>query len=204
MNFFPSVLRHSVHSRPLEKLITPIVGAQKVLHIFAASVKTPPTYSEEEVPKFISPIFTNRNPRNLERLTIGDKPEGWNFEKPGRRCWNRLEITESSRYVTARVVHHSGRVVLSASTAEWPLKKRLHSYLDQIAYETLGKVFAIRCLECGIDSMLWPSEAPPGGKLDSLLTTLKNSGINLDELPQYKDVSVMAKTRPDKPGEPEE
>lgn len=31
----------------------------------------------------------NRNPRNLERLRIGYKPNGYFLEKPGKCFWNK-------------------------------------------------------------------------------------------------------------------
>lgn len=32
---------------------------------------------------------TNRNPRNLEKLCIGYKPDGYHLENPGRKFWNK-------------------------------------------------------------------------------------------------------------------
>lgn len=37
----------------------------------------------------ISPLFTNRNPRNLERMRIGYKPDGYHIEKPGKNFWHK-------------------------------------------------------------------------------------------------------------------
>lgn len=37
----------------------------------------------------ISPILTNRNPRNLEKLRIGYKPDGFHVERPGRKFWHK-------------------------------------------------------------------------------------------------------------------
>lgn len=33
--------------------------------------------------------FINRNPRNLERLRIARKPDGYHLEKPGRKFWHK-------------------------------------------------------------------------------------------------------------------
>ena len=44
----------------------------------------------------------------------------------------------------------SGRVVISASTQEWAVKQHLRSNLDLKAVESVGKVLAQRCLECGL------------------------------------------------------
>lgn len=37
----------------------------------------------------ISPILTNRNPRNLEKLRIGYKPDGYHLENTGRSFWHK-------------------------------------------------------------------------------------------------------------------
>lgn len=34
-------------------------------------------------------LFVNRNPRNLERMRIGYKPDGYHLEKPGRSYWHK-------------------------------------------------------------------------------------------------------------------
>lgn len=97
----------------------------------------------------INPIVTNRNPRNLERLRIAWRPQGYHLETPGRSYWHkyahfiivfithsniifqtkfnlRLVLVESSRQVVAQVVHHSGKVVVEASTLEWCIRKHLY------------------------------------------------------------------------------
>lgn len=37
----------------------------------------------------ISPTFVNRNPRNLERMRIGYKPDGYHVDKPGKCFWHK-------------------------------------------------------------------------------------------------------------------
>lgn len=37
----------------------------------------------------ISPVFTNRNPRNLEKIRIGYKPDGYHVDKPGKCYWHK-------------------------------------------------------------------------------------------------------------------
>lgn len=34
-------------------------------------------------------VFINRNPRNLERMRIARKPNGYHLEKPGRQFWHK-------------------------------------------------------------------------------------------------------------------
>lgn len=48
----------------------------------------------------ISPIFTNRNPRNLEKLRIGYKPDGYHVDAPGKRFWHKYKL-----YVVSRWTH---------------------------------------------------------------------------------------------------
>lgn len=38
----------------------------------------------------ISPVLTNRNPRNLEKMRIGYKPDGYHVEKKTKRFWHRF------------------------------------------------------------------------------------------------------------------
>lgn len=33
--------------------------------------------------------FVNRNPRNLEKLRIARKPDGFHLDKPGRNFWHK-------------------------------------------------------------------------------------------------------------------
>lgn len=46
-------------------------------------------------PKFVrlnsttSAVFINRNPRNLERMRIARKPDGYHLDKPGRKFWHK-------------------------------------------------------------------------------------------------------------------
>lgn len=37
----------------------------------------------------VSTVFHNRNPRNLERMRIAYKPDGWHVDKPGRSFWHK-------------------------------------------------------------------------------------------------------------------
>lgn len=37
----------------------------------------------------ISPTLNNRNPRNLERIRIGYKPNGYALDAPGAKHWHR-------------------------------------------------------------------------------------------------------------------
>lgn len=38
----------------------------------------------------VSTAFVNRNPRNLERIRIARKPDGYHLDKPGRKFWHKF------------------------------------------------------------------------------------------------------------------
>ncbi|XP_053573381.1 39S ribosomal protein L18, mitochondrial [Bombina bombina] len=100
--------------------------------------------------ELVSPNFTNRNPRNMERLALALKDRGWATVWPSRQYWHRLKFERSQHHVTAFVEHANGNVLLSASTREWAIKKHLYSTKDVMASENVGRVLAQRCLEAGI------------------------------------------------------
>ena len=53
------------------------------------AVQTIRTNSTRDNNEEIKPIFTNRNPRNLEKIRIGYKPDGYHLEVEGRRFWHK-------------------------------------------------------------------------------------------------------------------
>lgn len=67
----------------------------------------------------------------------------------------RLRLERTGHHVTALVEHTDGSIVLSASTREWCVKKHLYSTVDAMACENVGRVLAQRCLEAGIQYMLY-------------------------------------------------
>lgn len=44
--------------------------------------------SNEIVPS----VFINRNPRSLEKIRIGYKPDGYHIDKPGKCCWHKYHL----------------------------------------------------------------------------------------------------------------
>ncbi|XP_005999321.1 39S ribosomal protein L18, mitochondrial [Latimeria chalumnae] len=98
----------------------------------------------------VCPNFVNRNPRNLERMALAMKDRGWETQWPPQQYWHRLRYERSQHHVMAWVEHYNGKVVLSASTKEWALKRHLYSTRDVMASENVGWVLAQRCLEAGI------------------------------------------------------
>jgi hypothetical protein len=48
------------------------------------------THRDHPANSSITPNFANnRNPRNLERLRIAEKADGWDLEMPGKSFWNK-------------------------------------------------------------------------------------------------------------------
>jgi ribosomal protein L18 len=80
----------------------------------------------------------------------------------------RVVLEKSGKYLTAKIVHHSGRVVVSASSKEFPIReqlKRFDLFLEITncliigllnssggvnAAISLGQILALRALESGI------------------------------------------------------
>lgn len=100
-------------------------------------------------------------------------------------------MTPSAKYITAELVHHENGTVVEASTKEWAVKKQLFKTSDTAAYTNLARIFAQRCLECGITEMTTkPLEGP---KIEKFMSILKENGLVLTEPPQidtWKDLNI--------------
>ncbi|XP_013184181.1 large ribosomal subunit protein uL18m [Amyelois transitella] len=145
--------------------------------------------------------FVNRNPRNLEKIRIARKPDGYHLDKPGRKFWHKLVLTPTKRTVTAQVVHYLNGPVIEAKTSEWALRKQLYSINDTSAYINLGRVFAQRCLEFGISEMYCDIKPVKGGKTEKFLKEVVEGGIKLEECEVYKKSNPWDWNRPEKPWE---
>ncbi|CAH0402924.1 unnamed protein product [Chilo suppressalis] len=145
--------------------------------------------------------FVNRNPRNLERIRIARKPDGYHLDKPDRKYWHKLVLTPSNRIVTAQVVHFVNGPVIEAKTSEWALRKQLYSSNDTCAYINLAKVFAQRCLESGISEMFCNISPTKGGKVEKFLNVVVENGIKLTEPEVYRKPNPWDEERPEKPWE---
>ncbi|KAL0867951.1 hypothetical protein ABMA27_008623 [Loxostege sticticalis] len=145
--------------------------------------------------------FVNRNPRNLERIRIARKPDGYHLDRPGKKFWHKLILTPSNRIVTAQVIHYLNGPVIEAKTSEWALRKQLYSVNDTCAYINLGKVFAQRCLEAGIAEMYCDIKPAKGGKVEKFLNEVVNGGIKLEEPEVYRKPHPWELLRPEKPWE---
>ncbi|XP_046661517.1 39S ribosomal protein L18, mitochondrial-like [Homalodisca vitripennis] len=148
-------------------------------------------------------FYYNRNPRNLEKLRIALKPQGFHLDKPGKSYWNKLVLkyNRSARSVTGEVVHNSGHVAVSASTNEWALCKQFIQTNDTSAHVNLARVLAQRCLETGISEVACFIERKSDTKVDAFLTEMEKEGISLSEPEQYEHPKPSDPFRPEKPWE---
>ncbi|XP_058834198.1 large ribosomal subunit protein uL18m [Topomyia yanbarensis] len=145
--------------------------------------------------------LVNRNPRNLERLRIAYKPDGYHLEKPGRSYWHKLDLIASNKYVTAKLKHNQNGTVVESSTSEWAIKQYLFKGNDTSAYINLAKIFALRCMEAGLTEMRCDLQPIQDGKVDKFLKTLIECGISLQEPNRIKAVQPWDMDRPEKPWE---
>ncbi|XP_037942080.1 39S ribosomal protein L18, mitochondrial-like [Teleopsis dalmanni] len=106
------------------------------------------------LPKEGQQYVINRNPRNLEKLRVAYKPNGYLLEKPGRSYWHKLELNITNRYISAEVKHFENGPVVTASSSEWAIKKQLFKTNDASAYINTARVFAQRCLRSGITEIM--------------------------------------------------
>ncbi|EAL39441.2 AGAP004709-PA [Anopheles gambiae str. PEST] len=143
----------------------------------------------------------NRNPRNLERLRLAYKVDGYHLERPVRNFWHRLELNASKKYVTAKLVHFENGPVIECSTNEWALKRHLYKGNDFTAFITLGKVFASRCLDAGLTEVRCDFIPSTGKKVDLFLRTVEESGICLKEPNRIRPAYSWDMHRPEKPWE---
>ncbi|XP_058464330.1 large ribosomal subunit protein uL18m [Malaya genurostris] len=145
--------------------------------------------------------LVNRNPRNLERLRIACKPDGYHLEKPGRNYWHKLDLMASNKYVTAKLLHNRNGTVIESCTSEWAIKQHLFKGNDTSAYINLAKIFAIRCMEAGLTEMRCDIQPNPNGKVEKFLKTLRDYGITLQEPNRIKSIQPWDMIRPEKPWE---
>ncbi|KAK7070843.1 ribosomal protein L18 [Halocaridina rubra] len=131
----------------------------------------------------INPAFVNRNPRNMEMLRIGRKPQGYALDSPNRSYWYKVLFEQSNKNITARVEHHTGTTVVSASTNEWAIKQYLYSRTDTSAAENIGRILAQRCLQSGITEIHsdLKQRTDKSEKVRLFVNALLEGGIRLQE-----------------------
>ena len=112
----------------------------------------------------------------------------YEMDEQNRHYWNKVILEKRSKYLIGKIVHHSGRTIVSASTNEPSIAVFLgtkSTYTDVKAAKILGQVLAMRSLESGIHSVFYDyrEQRKSGEKLSSFIDALKQNGLNLDEQP---------------------
>nr|XP_006978094.1 39S ribosomal protein L18, mitochondrial [Peromyscus maniculatus bairdii] len=162
------------------------VGRNLERGLAALSTSSTPAVQPEAETKeneAVAPEFINRNPRNLELLGVARKERGWATVWPSREFWHRLRVIKTQHHVEALVEHQNGQVVVSASTREWAIKKHLYNTRNVVACESIGRVLARRCLEAGINFMVYqptPWEAS-SDSIKCLQNAMTEGGVVLQE-----------------------
>lgn len=120
-------------------------------------------------------------------MGLARKRKGWKFQYPPPDFYHRVIFERSTRYVSARVEHCSGKTVLTASTQEFALAKGLYSLRDVAAAENVGHVLAQRCCESGITCMkiLTPELGVTSDKFQSFISAMEEGGIQFEEPEEY-------------------
>jgi len=136
--------------------------------------------------RIFSPHLIVRNPRNLERLCIAAKPKGYQYEKDRetRSFYYKVDLELSSKHTTGLIRHLHDGVVISASTTEWPIAKRLYRCDDVSAALNIGRILARRCLQAGIyfaKKNVSPEEIERSEKVKIFYEALVKEGLRLDE-----------------------
>jgi len=111
----------------------------------------------------VKKTFINRNPRNLERLSLAPMDRGWgngvpynsgsNF--PCRAYYHRIYVDKTQKHVTVYLEHYYGRIVFAVSTKDWKIRRQLYKGNDVSACKNLGRLLAERCIRSGISCAQW-------------------------------------------------
>ena len=121
----------------------------------------------------VSRVSNNRNPRNLEKLGLERRDYGWGRQKienvdttdsqstvdrhykpystyPQRNCYYSIHLDFTNTRTTAVIEHtNTQQVMISASTKEWNIARRLFSLRDTTAAFNIGRVLADRAISLG-------------------------------------------------------
>ncbi|XP_054163090.1 39S ribosomal protein L18, mitochondrial-like [Oppia nitens] len=127
----------------------------------------------------------NRNPRNLEQLLLQYKPLGFELDLPEKTYYNKISFEVIGKHLMAKIVHNSGRVIVSASTKEAAIKQQLKSSGGITAASALGHILAMRALESGIHQVFVSTqhESDKSIKVKAFIKSLKDNGLVLEEQP---------------------
>ncbi|XP_037092507.1 39S ribosomal protein L18, mitochondrial-like [Pollicipes pollicipes] len=147
-------------------------------------------------------VFINKNPRNLERMRLARKQQGWKLESESREYWHRLLFDASHRHTSAHVEHRTGRSVVSASTRELCLRRHLFSAVDVSAAENVGRVLARRCLQAGLTEVHFAAteeELQRSDRLRLFVRAMEEGGVKLQEPSAIQSEPWWSKHREQKP-----
>ena len=75
------------------------------------------------------------------------------------------------------MLHNSGVVLVSASTAEFEITKHLYKTTDISAAKNLGRVLAQRCQEAGITRVFWEPQYGDRNKLRVMFMVMSYCGV---------------------------
>lgn len=120
-----------------------------------------------------SPKSFNTNPRNLEKIGLARRDFGWGSMRqedldqnsgptdklykvfstyPQRNVNYLMHVEFANHRVQASLEHaQSQNIVLSASTKEWQIRRRLFQPDDTTAAFNIGRIIADRALSCGFN-----------------------------------------------------
>lgn len=131
----------------------------------------------------------NRNPRNLEQLSLEKKPEGFWLEKSPPATWNKLVFEQSGRYLNTYLLHWSGKKLIESSTSEPKLSKYFKNPNTSQAAITLAQVMSRRCLQSGYLSVGvddFTTDDTTGIKTKLFFEPIQSGGLVLEEMPEIK------------------
>ncbi|KAL5017225.1 hypothetical protein ScPMuIL_006814 [Solemya velum] len=148
----------------------------------------------------LSDVFVNRNPRNLEELGLAWKPQGWAFQYPRKDYYNKLVFERTNRHTSGRIVHWTGKTIVTASTQEWAIRQHLYSCTDVSTAANIGRVLAHRCLECGITHVFYDEEPlhAKSEKMQAFLKAIREGQVQLEE-PVVDSLKALPGINYDKP-----
>ena len=75
------------------------------------------------------------------------------------------------------MLHNSGVVLVSASTAEFEITRHLYKTTDISAAKNLGRVLAQRCQEAGITRVYWEPQYGDRNKLRVMFMVMSYCGV---------------------------
>lgn len=71
---------------------------------------------------------------------------------------HRLQLELSNYHITGTVTHNNGTSIVQASTREFCIARHLYKTTDTSASHNVGRVLAQRCLETGVNRVMWEGE----------------------------------------------